>query len=183
MERMMAALGMRAAALDGMTAQPRWGVVTSVNPATMHVRVLIQPENVESGWLPMAALATGSVTVWAPPTLGQQVFMVPDCGSADDYVVLGMGFSDTTRPPQVPNAVGGAASVVQPGEFCVVAGGTVLRVSDGGVFVKGSIVCDGDVSDKHGSLDRLRGNYDAHKHTGVTPGGGVSGTTDHVDAE
>jgi phage baseplate assembly protein gpV len=183
MERMMAALGMRAAAMDGMTAQPRWGTVSSVNPAAMQVRVMIQPEGVESGWLPMVALATGSVTVWAPPTLGQQVFMVPDCGSVDDYVVVGLGFSGTARPPKTATAVGGGASVVQPGEFCAVSGGTVLRVSAGGVFIKGNLVVDGDVSDKHGSLDRLRGNYDAHKHTGVTPGGGTSGTTDHVDAE
>jgi phage baseplate assembly protein gpV len=183
MERMMAALGARAAALDGMTAQPRWGVVTSVNPAAMRVRVMIQPEDVESGWLPVMAMASGSVTVWAPPTQGQQVFMVPDCGSADDYVVLGLGFSGTAQPPQVPNAVGGGNSVVQPGEFCAVAGSTVLRVSTGGVFVKGNLVVDGDVSDAHGSLDRLRGNYDSHKHPGVTAGSSLTATTDHVDAE
>ncbi len=42
---------------------------------------------------------------------------------------------------------------------------------NGDVQVNGSLTATGDVSDGHGSLDRLRGHYNAHEHTnnGASP--------------
>ncbi len=42
---------------------------------------------------------------------------------------------------------------------------------NGNVAINGNLTATGDVSDGHGSLDRLRGHYDAHEHTnnGASP--------------
>ena len=176
-DRFAAALAAHGGAVSGRVAQPRWGTVQSVNPATMSAKVLIQPEGVLTGWLPVVSPAVGGAYIIAPLTQGQQVFMAPDAGDADSYVILGVGFNNLAQAPQVPAAVAGAATQVKPGEIALVdAAGGVLRVAGGNVFVKGNLVVDGNVSDRHGSLDRLRGNYNAHKH-------GSSPTTDHVDPE
>lgn len=42
---------------------------------------------------------------------------------------------------------------------------------NGNVQINGGLTATGDVADGHGSLDRLRGHYDAHQHTnnGASP--------------
>lgn len=56
-------------------------------------------------------------------------------------------------------------------------GGQPVRVQNGDVHVVGDVVsrCDGTSV----SLNGLRDAYDAHKHTGVSTGTGVSGVSDH----
>jgi len=49
--------------------------------------------------------------------------------------------------------------------------------------VQGDLHVNGDVYDRHGSMDRLRRNYDAHVHGGVQPGGGDTATTSNPDPE
>ncbi len=49
------------------------------------------------------------------------------------------------------------------------------------VRVKGDLHVNGDVYDRHGSLDRLRGNYNAHVHS--DPQGGSVSTTTAPDPE
>jgi len=50
------------------------------------------------------------------------------------------------------------------------SGSFVKLTNDGTVQVKGDLHVDGDVYDRHGSLDRLRQHYDAHTHGGgATP--------------
>jgi hypothetical protein len=62
--------------------------------------------------------------------------------------------------------------------------GSFLKLcNDGKVYVNGDLHVNGDVYDRHGSLDRLRGNYDAHAHGNVTNGGGVTATTNAPDPE
>lgn len=177
MDRFVAGLMQHAGDLDGQRAQPRWGTVQSVDPATGTARVLIQPEGVLSGWLPVLSPVVGGAQIIAPLTQGEQVFMVPDTGDANSYVIMGMSFSGLARPSQLPAEVGGGNTAVRPGEVALVAaGGAMIRLSGTTIFMRGNLIVDGDVSDKHGSLDRLRGNYNAHRHSGGT-------TTDHVDPE
>ena len=89
------------------------------------------------------------------PAPGDQVLVVAQEGDAENGVILGACFSAPMPPP---------ASA--PGELLLVhASGASLRMgNDGTVRVTGDLIVDGEVSDRHGSLDRLRRLYDRHSH-------------------
>ena len=53
MERLLNVIKQYAGGLDQGGGQPRFGIVTSVNPAAATARVTLQPEGVLSGWLPV----------------------------------------------------------------------------------------------------------------------------------
>ena len=158
MERFLNALKAQSGALDQASAQPRFGLVSSVDPVSATVRVLLQPEGVLTGWLPVLSSWVGAG--WGMvclPSTGNQVLVVAQEGDADHGVVVGTAFSDTHRPPHVPD-----------GELWLVhqTGSSIKLVADGTVQVKGDLHVDGDVYDRIGSLDRLRQRYDVHTHGG-----------------
>jgi phage gp45-like len=70
---------------------------------------------------------------------------------------------------------GSRVAIRQGGVVEVWAGSTVAVHASGGttfsgnVTVDGSLTTTGDVSDSHGSLDRLRGHYNGHDHAGGAP--------------
>ena len=160
-------------------AQDRHATVESVNPNNHSVRVRIQPEGVLTGWIPCGSVAVGPASLVCPPSTGDQVIVSPSEGDGDTWRVTSRVF-DTTSPPQQGPTTG---QPVQPGELGLFAGTAYIHMSGGKVFLGGDLHVDGDVYDKHGSLDRLRGNYDQHRHTQVRAGPDVSGTTDHPDPE
>ena len=55
MQHLLNAMKAQAAAMDAARGQPRWGIVTNVDAANHVARVTIQPEGVQSGWLPHRA--------------------------------------------------------------------------------------------------------------------------------
>ena len=61
MDRLLNALKGQGASQDQATGAPRFGLVTSVDPATATARVTLQPENVLSGWLPLLTPWVGNV--------------------------------------------------------------------------------------------------------------------------
>jgi phage baseplate assembly protein gpV len=159
MQRLFNALKSHAAALDRGAGQPRFGLVTSVDPARYAARVSLQPEGVLTGWLPiLSAWVGGGWGLVCPPQPGDQVLVLAQEGSADNGVIVGASFSDAARPP------GG----VPAGEFWLVhASGSFLKLAnDGTVRINGDLHVAGDVYDNAGSLARLRGHYDQHTHPG-----------------
>ena len=77
MDRFLNAIKASAAAMDRAGAQPRFAVVTSVDPTRPAVRVALQPEGVITGWLPVLSPWIGAG--WGmscPPSPGDQVFEV-----------------------------------------------------------------------------------------------------------
>lgn len=193
MQRLVNAFKAHAAGMDAQNPAARFATVQSVSAADCTVRVLLQPEAVLSGWLPVLMPAVGAG--WglvALPGIGQQVLVVAECGDADSGVVVGAAFSQAHPPPQAASQPGGSATPAQSGEALLIGqGGAVLRLcADGSIFIQadivniaGNLVVQGDVSDRHGSLDRLRGHYNAHTHPGVQPGSGSTGATGQTDAE
>jgi phage baseplate assembly protein V len=156
LERFLNALKAQAGALDRAQGQARFGLVASVDPARYAARVALQPEGVVTGWLPVLSAWVGpGWGVVAPPVPGQQVLVIAQEGDADNGVILGASFSDAARPPVAP-----------AGEMWLVhASGAAIRLcNDGTVRIKGDLVVDGDVSDRAGSLARLRAHYDGHVH-------------------
>src|ERR1700743_2183888 len=131
MERFLNSIKARAGAMDLGQAQPRFGVVTSVNPTAATVRVTLQPEGVLSGWLPVLSPWIGAGWgMMCPPAPGDQVLVLAQEGEAEQGVVVGRAFSDTQRPPTAP-----------VGEFWLVhtSGSFIKLQNDGTVQIKGDL--------------------------------------------
>jgi phage baseplate assembly protein gpV len=195
--------GLRAVAdsVSGQRGVNRWGIVTNTQRTDTGyvVKLLLQPDGVLTGWLPVLVHAVGAGWgVVCPPQPGMQAFVAPDLGDANHGVVIGMGYTTQAMPPVPPDGFQQAkGNPVTPGEIALVSqAGAVIRLcTDGSVYIKahdlnvegnltvqGNIVAQagasggGDVSDRHGSVDRLRNAYNLHRH-------GNSPTTDHIDPE
>ena len=142
-------------------AQPRLAIVTSSDFSTAMARVLLQPEGVLTGWLPILTLWSGAG--WGlicPPSPGDQVLVIPREGDAEHGVIVGSLFSNAVRPP--------SAAV---GEFVLhhQSGSSIRLSNDGTVRISGDLKVSGDVYDAHGSLARLRNDHNTHIHR-VLPG-------------
>ena len=114
------------------------------------------------GWLPAGCRC--SARGWG----------LPQDGEGEHGVIAGGAWSDASAAPAAP--VGELWLVHQSGSF-------VKLTNDGTVRVNGDLHVNGDVYDRHGSLDRLRGNYDAHTHGGVISGGSNTAATSNPDSE
>ena len=67
MDQLLNALKAQSAAQDATAGQPRFGVVSSVDPATGTARVQLQPEGVLTGWLPVLSPWVGAGWGIEPP--------------------------------------------------------------------------------------------------------------------
>lgn len=100
MMRLANAYRQQAAAQDGTGPANRWGTIQSVDTTNMTAKVLIQPENVLSGWLPINAPVAGpGWGVVCPPVVGQQVKIIPDAGDHESYSIAGSTWSKSNPPP------------------------------------------------------------------------------------
>jgi phage gp45-like len=141
-------------------AQARMGTVTSSNSQTATAKVLLQPEGVLTGWLPVLTQWAGSGWGMAcPPSPGDQVLIIPQEGDAQHGLIVGRLYSNSVRPPQT-----------EPGEIilCHQSGCSIRLLNSGVVVVEGDLHVSGDVYDSYGPLSRLRNHYNAHiHHTGT----------------
>ncbi len=193
-DRFMNAMRRQAAQQDASSGQPRWGTVANVDSANQLARVLLQPDGVLTGWLPIASAGAGpGWGVVSIPTAGQQAFVIPDGGDAQHGVIVGFGHSTASAPPKVPSAAAGdgnSPSNGQPGETLLVhASGACIRLcADGTIYIRapqvnidGDLHVSGDVFDRkdaHGTLQTLRAAHNQHHHTNVGTGGGTSAIPD-----
>ena len=155
-ERLANTIKSHAAGLDQSTGQVKFGTVASVNSQTATARVLIQPDGVLSGWLPVLSQWVGSG--WGmvcPLSPGDQVVLAPQEGDMEQGIIIGRSFSDKQRPPAVP-----------AGEFWLVhKSGSFLKLcGDGTIQVSGDLHVHGNIYDQYGSLSALRGHYNSHLH-------------------
>ena len=156
MDSLLNALKGQGASQDQSTGAPRFGTVTSVDPATATARVTLQPEAVLTGWLPILSPWAGNG--WGlvcPPSPGDQVLVLPQEGDAEHGLIIATSWSAHTAPPAAPT-----------GEFWLVhRSGSFLKLqNDGTVQVKGDLHVEGDVYDRHGAMSVLRARYNAHVH-------------------
>lgn len=155
-ERLSNAIKSHAASLDQTTGQIKFGTITSVNFGNATARVLIQPDGVLSGWLPIILQWVGNG--WGmscPPNPGDQVLLVPHEGDVEQGIIIGRSFSSKQMPPAAPG-----------GEFWLVhETGSFLKLgNDGTIRLSGDLHVSGDVYDSKGSLSGLRGHYNSHTH-------------------
>ena len=149
--------------LDQGWAHPRIAVVSSVDPATFTVRVIVQPEAVLSGWLPVATSWVGNGWGFAcAPQPGDQVVVLWQEGDAEQGIVVGRLWSANVPPPQAPS--GECWLVHSTGSYIKLQNDGSIASSAGTWFHNGSIQVAGEVSDFHGSLAALRNDYNIHTH-------------------
>jgi phage baseplate assembly protein V len=167
MDRFMNVMKAQASALDSAQGQPRFALVTSVDAARYSVRVRLQPEDVQSGWLPVLSAWVGAGWGMAClPSPGDQVLVLPQEGDAEHGVVVGAAYSDAVRPPAA--AVGELWLQHRSGVTLKLCNDGTLRII-GDVFVDGTVHAQ-EIVDSTGSLSRLRGHYNAHVHPGQSAG-------------
>ncbi|MDE2197912.1 MAG: phage baseplate assembly protein V [Rhodospirillales bacterium] len=170
MEQFLNVIKAQAAALDRSQAQPRFGVVASVDSSRYAARVRLQPEDVLTGWLPILAPWVGAGWGMAcPPMTGDQVLVLAHEGDAGNGVIVGRSYSDTARCPGAP-----------PGELWLMhASGSYLRLQNDGtiraqgdVHIAGNLFVSGDIQDRDGIVAVFRRDYNAHIH--ADPQGGTT---------
>jgi len=165
----------QAGALDGLAGVARFGLVSSFDPSAYAARVLIQPENVLSGWLPVLSTWVGAG--WglaAPLTPGAQVLVIAQEGDAEQGVVIGAVWSAVDTPLAAP--AGELWLQHQSGSFLKLHNDGTIAMQAPQVKVTGNLVVSGDISDQnsaHGTLASLRNAHDTHEHS--VPEGGVTG--------
>lgn len=142
----------------GARSSARFGTVSSYNPAKHLVKVLLQPENVESAWMPyMEAFAGNGWGLMCGPTVGNMALVLFLGDSPDNPVALGMFFNNQDQPPKVPS--GELWAVHKTGAFLkLTTAGQVLAQDSAGSTVTlngdGTITagCSGGMTLNAGSL-------------------------------
>jgi phage baseplate assembly protein gpV len=155
--RLMDAIKSHARALDIRRPEPRFAIVTSVDQQRAMAKVLLQPEGILTGWLPVLSPWVGpGWGFYSPPSAGDQVFVIPQEGDAQQGVIVGRAFSSVQLPPSTP-----------PGEIWLrhSSGTSIKLANDGTVRIAGDLHVSGDIYDSTGSLSQLRNSFDRHVHT------------------
>ncbi|WP_428375204.1 phage baseplate assembly protein V [Lichenicoccus sp.] len=171
MSNWVEAIKFHSAAHAASNGQPRYGIVTSVDPTNHAVKVSIEPDGVETGWIPDGALAAGSLRIACPSEVGTQVLLSAVEGDAEHPVVVARLFDTAATAPVSP----ATSQPVQPGEIgFFLSGGTYLHLTQAGLFVGGDITVAGTLT---ASGDIVSGGISLqhHVHDGVQTGEGRSG--------
>jgi phage baseplate assembly protein V len=172
MEHLLNFIKAGAGGLDGRSGVARFGLVSSFDPAAYAVRVLLQPENVLTGWLPVVSPWVGAGWGLAAPLVpGAQVLVIAQEGDAEQGVVMGAIWSTVDKPMAAP--AGELWLRHQSGSFIKLLNDGSIALQAPTVNVAGNLVVSGDVSDQggtHGTVAALRQAYDQHVH-GVPQGG------------
>jgi phage baseplate assembly protein gpV len=168
---------LHAATQAGALGQPSHAIVTSVDAVSHAVKVSIQPEGLESGWIPDCAVAAGGLRISCPAEIGTQVLVVPVEGDAEHPVVVARIFDVSTKAPVSP----ATGTAVQAGEFGIfLEGGSYLHLTKDNIFLKGSIIVDGSLTVK-GDAVAAGISLVHHVHTDVQSGQGISGAPENLD--
>lgn len=141
--RLANALRMQAGSMDAQLGQARWGTVQSYDSVKVNAKILMQPEGVLSGWLPVLSPMVGDgYGLLVPPSPNQQVAFIADNGDHNHGIIVGSTWSNAAAAPQPPKTPGGSDAPVVPGEAALVSksGSYILLNNDGSVLaVNGSM--------------------------------------------
>lgn len=159
----------------GMLSQrgtARWGLVTSVDPSGPTARVLLQPEGIETGSLPIKCMAAGAVSVVCLPLNGDMVLVHPDMGDGEHGIIDGAAHNTVTPPPVMPIT----GKPPQQNEYVInLPGGAYLHFTGGTWYFKGNIVVEGNMTlsgtvtaQNFINLDGTE--FNGHVHGGVNSG-------------
>ena len=110
---------MVAAAFANRSAHAVLGIVSAVDPVNHAIKVRIQPDNVETGWIPdVAGVQAGNLRVSCPSEPGTHVALLPLEGDGEHLIAIGAVFDTVVTAPVSP--LDGQA--IQPGTMLIRAG-------------------------------------------------------------
>jgi len=122
-------------------AQPRIGIVSSTSATTATAKVVLQPEGVLTGWLPvLASWAGNGWGISCPVSNGDQVLIIFLEGSVDAGIIVGRLFSSSARPPSAQ--AGGLIIADQSGASISLSNNGTVTIS-GDLYVSGHIFDSG----------------------------------------
>ncbi|GBR06981.1 phage-related baseplate assembly protein [Acetobacter oeni LMG 21952] len=148
----------------------RFGVVSAVDPSSGLVKVFLQPENSETGWICDTAASVGTALCYAPAQIGNHVLIETAQGDGDNYVVVARVFDAVTQPATFSCLDG---SKLSPGQFGIKVGETEFVLMSDGIKVNGNFVIEGDVT-VSGDVKASGISLQQHIHGGVQVGGSVT---------
>lgn len=190
---------MQAALLAGLVGKPKFGLVTSYDPDNHLVKVNVQPEGVETGWLPLQVAHAGNgFGIYAAPNIGDQAVVHFLEGDREVGWCSGFMPNDVDKPPSVPageihliHGQGQFVKLLADGSISAQAGAgdtavSLLMKADGTIASKGSWthtgtwhVTDEVTADKSvtATVDVVGGgkHLKTHVHSGVQAGGSNTG--------
>jgi phage baseplate assembly protein gpV len=176
LERFWNLVKARAGGMDGLAGVARFGLVSSFDPNSYAARVLIQPENILSGWLPVLSHWVGNGWGFAAPLApGDQVLVLSQEADSEHGVIMGAVWSAVDRPLPAPS--GELWLQHQTGSFVKLHNDGTIAMQASQVTITGNLIVSGDISDQnqaHGTLANFRSAHDTHTHT--DPQGGNTGT-------
>lgn len=170
---------------ESMRANARWslsrmGIVSAYDPEHYAAKVRLQPEDVETGFLPIATLWAGNGWgMFAPPVPGDTVDVHFQEGSKDAAYIAMRHYGDVFRPLAVPagefwlvHESGSFLKFLNNGDVGIHAAGKVIGVADewhltGNMWVTGDITATGEISDhdgEDGNVGHIRTVYNTHTH-------------------
>lgn len=173
----------------------RLGTIERVDLAGATCRVRVG--EIVTGDIPWLAARAGSVSIWCPPSIGEQCLLLCPEGDEENGVALLGLYSDPNPAPAstdlfLARFADGAELTYDPaahelratlpggGKVEIVAPGGLSIDAQGGVTIKGPVSIEGDVSIQgtaKASTDVIGGGKSLrdHKHTAVAAGTAVSG--------
>ncbi|NHO32021.1 phage baseplate assembly protein V [Acetobacter fallax] len=170
MKHVRGALDMMMHSHTNRIGRARFGVVSAVDPSSGLVKVRLQPENTETGWICDIAVSAGTVTCYAPSEIGNHVLVETAQGDGDNYVVVARVFDAASQPAKFLCLNGNA---LNPGQFGIKIGGVEFVVTDAGVMVKGNLIIDGDIS-VSSDVNASGISLVQHVHGGVQTGNSIT---------
>jgi phage baseplate assembly protein V len=133
---------LQAALAAGKVGKPKGGLVTDYDPEAHAVKVLLQPEGIETGWLTIStAMAGPGYGVFAGPMNGVQAMVSFLEGDREVGWVTGFLPSDADAPPSVP--AGEIWIVHKDGGFLKLTNDKAVRVNSTDKLI---IVVEGDAT-------------------------------------
>ena len=153
----------------------RWGTVKGYDPETYSVKLLLQPDEIETGWVPLLSPWAGNG--WGmicPPSIGDMCEMQFQEGHIDNGFACMRAYNSLHVPPQ-------DGDVVDPGSFLLQneAGASFKFKVDGSVEIKSAsgiaITLDSDSEVKIGDsaetlyrfvIDTFKDLFNTHEHLG-----------------
>lgn len=181
MKAMLSIIRREAERVLNQRASTRLGMVTSYDPKTYTCKVKIQPEGVETGWIPVSTIWVGNGWgIFAPPMPGDQVQLEFQEGSTQNGILCGRIFNDVDKPLEV--AAGELWVVHKSGTYLKFKNnGDVLLHTDGKIIsdankwehtgdvtidgkldVSGDITGAAQVADVLGTMQEMRNDYNIH---------------------
>lgn len=122
-------------------------------------------------WMPWKEVASGGIKSHIPPTVGEQVSVTSESGDlADGVIDMSVPSTANPRPHDGPEAV------ITKGNTRVQLGDDTVAISSTAITLTGETTITGNLTVNGGTITNQGKDVGhSHTHTGVTPGGGLTG--------